>query len=37
MNFASKWMELANIVLSEVTQSQKDMIVAYSLINGYYL
>ena len=25
MNFVSKWMELENIILSEVTQSQKDM------------
>jgi hypothetical protein len=24
-NFAGKWMELENIILSEVTQSQKDM------------
>ena len=25
MNFAGKWMELENIILSEVTQTQKDM------------
>ena len=25
MNFASKWMELENIILSEITHSQKDM------------
>ena len=25
MNFAGKWMELENTILSEVTQSQKDM------------
>jgi hypothetical protein len=25
MNYAGKWMELENIVLSEVTQTQKDM------------
>ena len=33
MNFAGKWMELENIILSEVTQ--KDMHGMYSLINGY--
>jgi hypothetical protein len=31
MNFAGKWMELENIILSEVTQSQKDMHGMYSL------
>jgi hypothetical protein len=31
MNFASKWMELENIFLSEVTQTQKDMHGMYSL------
>ena len=25
MNFSGKWMELENIILSEVTQAQKDM------------
>ena len=35
MNFAGKWMELENIILSEVTQSQKDMYVTYSLISGH--
>jgi hypothetical protein len=25
MNFVGKWMELENIILSEVTQTQKDM------------
>ena len=34
MNFASKWMELENIILSEVTQTQKDMHAVYSLISG---
>jgi hypothetical protein len=29
-------MELENIILSEVTQAQKDRHVIYSLINGYY-
>jgi hypothetical protein len=31
MNFAGKWMKLENIILSEVTQSQKDMHGVYSL------
>jgi hypothetical protein len=35
MSFASKWMELENIILSEVTQTQKDMHDIYSLISGY--
>jgi hypothetical protein len=25
MNIAGKWMELENVILSEVTQTQKDM------------
>jgi hypothetical protein len=25
MNFSGKWMKLENIILSEVTQTQKDM------------
>ena len=33
--FAGKWMELENIILSEVTQTQKDMHRMYSLISGY--
>ena len=36
LSFATKWMELENITLSEVTQSQKDMHGTYSLISGYY-
>jgi hypothetical protein len=32
MNFAGKCMGLRNIILSEVTQSQKDMHGMYSLI-----
>ena len=32
MNFAGKWMELENITLSEVTQTQKDRHGLYSLI-----
>ena len=35
MRFAGKWMELQNIILSEVTQAQKDMHGIYSLISGY--
>ena len=35
MNFASKRMDLGNIILSEVSQYQKDMHDIYSLINGY--
>ena len=35
MNFAGKWMELNNIVLSEVTQTQKDIHGMYSLISWY--
>lgn len=33
MTFAGKWMELENIILSEVTQTQKDMHGMYSLIS----
>jgi hypothetical protein len=32
--FAGKWMELENI-LSEVTQTQKDVYGMYSLTSGY--
>ena len=35
MSFAGKWMELENIILSEVTQFQKDMHGMYSLMSGY--
>jgi hypothetical protein len=31
MNFAGKWVELENIILSDVTQSQKDVCGMYSL------
>ena len=34
LSFAGKWMELENIILSEVTQTQKDMPGMYSLISG---
>jgi hypothetical protein len=35
MNFGDKWMELENIILSEVTQTQNDMHGIYSQISGY--
>ena len=35
MNFVGKWTELENIILSEVTQSQKNMHGMHSLISGY--
>jgi hypothetical protein len=35
LSFEGKWMELDNIILSEVTQTQKDMHRMYSLISGY--
>ena len=34
LNFAGKWMELENTILSEVTQTQKNMHDMYSLISG---
>jgi hypothetical protein len=34
LTFAGKWMELENIILSEVTQTPKDMHGVYSLISG---
>jgi hypothetical protein len=36
MNFAGKWMELENTILSELTQTQKNMHCVYSLKSGYY-
>jgi len=36
MKFIGKWMELENIILSEVTQSQKNTHGMHSLISGYY-
>jgi hypothetical protein len=36
MKFLGKWMELENIILSEVTQSQKNTHVMSSLISRYY-
>jgi hypothetical protein len=35
LSFAGKWMELENIILSEVTQTQNDMHGMYSLISEY--
>ena len=35
MSFAGKWMEVENIILSEVTQTPKDMHAMYSLISGH--
>ena len=37
MNFADKWMELENIILSEVSQAPKDMHGMYSLISGIFV
>ena len=34
LNFAGKWMELENIILNEVTQTQKDNYHRYSLTSG---
>ena len=35
MKFLGKWMNLESIILSEVTQSQKNSHNMYSLISGY--
>jgi hypothetical protein len=35
MNFLGKWMDLEDIILSEVTQSQKNSHDIHSLISGY--
>jgi hypothetical protein len=35
MKFLGKWMDLENIIPSEVTQSQKNSDDMYSLISGY--
>ena len=37
MKFLGKWMDLENIILSEVTQSQKNTHDMHSLIISYYL
>ena len=36
MKFTGKWMGLENIILSEVTQSQKNSNDMFLLISGYY-
>jgi hypothetical protein len=36
IKLAGKWMKLENIILSKVTQSQKNTHGMYSLISGYY-
>ena len=35
MKFLGKWMELENIILSEVTQTQKNTHGMHSLVSGY--
>ena len=35
MYFLGKWMDLEDIILSEVTQSQKNTYGMHSLISGY--
>ena len=35
LKFASKWMDLENIILSEVTQTEKDKYHMYSFISGF--
>ena len=35
MKFLGKWIELENIILNEVTQSQKKTHGMHSLISGY--
>jgi hypothetical protein len=35
IKFLGKWMELENIILSEVTQSQENIPGMHSLISGY--
>jgi hypothetical protein len=34
LTFTSKWMELENIILSEVSQAQKAKIALFSLMHG---
>jgi hypothetical protein len=36
MKFLSKWMDLEGIILSEVSQSQRNSHNMYSMISGYY-
>ena len=35
LTFAGKWMDLKNITLSEVAQTQKDKYHMYSLLDGF--
>ena len=35
LNFACKWMEIENTLLSEVSQTQKEEHGIYSLISGF--
>ena len=35
MKFVGKWIELEKIILSEVTQTQKDMYGMYLLLSGH--
>ena len=35
IKFLEKWMDLEDIILSEVTQSQKDSLDMHSLISGW--
>jgi hypothetical protein len=35
MKFVDKWMDLENVILSEITQSQKSTHDMHSLISGY--
>ena len=35
MKFLGKWVELENVILGEVNQSQKNTYEMYSLISGY--
>ena len=35
LKFVVKWMDLENIILSEVSQTQKDKYHMYSLISGF--
>ena len=34
LNFACKWMEIENTLLSEITQTQRDEYSIFSLISG---
>ena len=35
LNFAWKWMEIENALVSEVTQTQKEEYGIYSLVSGF--